>query len=69
MPVANVSWPAPGECFRMIYRGFIDYPMQCSGGRFRKSLMFLGFEVDVSPGGTCAQRQVGVECDGTSMEE
>lgn len=27
--VANVAWPAPGECFRMVHSGFNGYPMRC----------------------------------------
>ena len=27
--VANVAWPAPGECFRMVYSGFNGYPTRC----------------------------------------
>ena len=27
--VANVAWPTPGECFRMVYSGFNGYPMRC----------------------------------------
>jgi hypothetical protein len=27
--VANVAWPSPGECFRMVYSGFNGYPTRC----------------------------------------
>ena len=27
--VANVAWPTPGLCFRMIYSGFNGYPTRC----------------------------------------
>ncbi len=27
--VANVAWPAPGLCFRMIYSGLNGYPTRC----------------------------------------
>ena len=27
--VANVAWPATGECFRMVYSGTSGYPTRC----------------------------------------
>ena len=27
--VANVAWPTPGLCFRMVYSGFNGYPTCC----------------------------------------
>ena len=27
--VANVAWPAPGLCFRMVYSRFNGYPIRC----------------------------------------
>jgi hypothetical protein len=67
--VANVAWPSPGECFRMIYSGFNCYPTRCpatyghSGQRFSTEEKSAALMISAVLGGPSARyRSLGSGC-------